>query len=72
MSFKFWRTGKPRSGIERDPTINEKGGVSRTSTYDYDTIEILGNIDTTLKLMLLHLQSMTGEEFKEDDTKDII
>jgi hypothetical protein len=67
----IWRTGKPRSGIERDATINKLGVKSRESVYDYRVAEFLEELLIVNKLMVLHLQAMSDEEFKEYDTKDI-
>ena len=68
----IYRTGKPRSGKERDATINEKGNIQRSSTYDYETASSLKELKILMEYVVLHLQSMTNEDFNTDDTKGLI
>ena len=67
----IWRTGKPRSGIERDATINTLGTKSRESVYDYRVEDTLKEMLVALKILILHLMVGSDQKFKEDDTKDI-
>ena len=68
----IYRTGKPQSGTNRDATINKKGSEYRGSVYDYDVADKLDTSNMLLAKMILHLQSITGEEFNEIDTKDLV
>jgi hypothetical protein len=68
----IWRTGKPRSAIVRDPTIVDKGNIERSAVFDYDVGSKQDDTNELLKLVVLHLTSITNEDFNTEDTKGLI
>ena len=68
----IWRTGKPRSAIARDPTIVDKGNTERSAVFDYDVGNKQDDTNELLKLIVLHLETLTKEDFNTDDTKGFI